>query len=167
VPALKKSDVIVFDVKVSGGHIAGVTPVPIPNTEVKPRRADDTARVTVWERRSLPGLNLKGPSRIVAAGLFSYGESMTPRVLPSVLVVLNSLYWRATVKEKRKFTVLIEQDKDGYYVATVPALVGCHTQAKSQDVLMKRVREVIALCLEEEDHGTKPLELVGIQQVSV
>ena len=39
-----------------GGHAAGVTPVPIPNTEVKPRRADDTARVTVWERRSLPGL---------------------------------------------------------------------------------------------------------------
>ena len=39
-----------------GGHTAGATPVPIPNTEVKPRRADDTARVTVWERRSLPGL---------------------------------------------------------------------------------------------------------------
>ena len=38
-----------------GGHTAGVTPVPIPNTEVKPRWADDTARVTVWERRSLPG----------------------------------------------------------------------------------------------------------------
>ena len=43
--------------RVSGGHTAGVTPVPIPNTEVKPRRADDTARVTVWERRSPPGLN--------------------------------------------------------------------------------------------------------------
>jgi hypothetical protein len=45
-----------------GGHTAGATPVPIPNTEVKPRRADDTARVTVWERRSLPGLNLKRPA---------------------------------------------------------------------------------------------------------
>src|SRR5690348_5738461 len=42
--------------RISGGHTAGATPVPIPNTEVKPRRADDTARVTVWERRSLPGL---------------------------------------------------------------------------------------------------------------
>jgi hypothetical protein len=41
----------------SGGHTARVTPVPIPNTEVKPRWADDTARVTAWERRSLPGLN--------------------------------------------------------------------------------------------------------------
>src|ERR1700674_5278284 len=45
-----------------GGHTAGVTPVPIPNTEVKPRRADDTARVTVWERRSPPGLKYKSRS---------------------------------------------------------------------------------------------------------
>ena len=43
--------------QVSGDHTARVTPVPIPNTEVKPRRADGTARVTVWERRSSPGLN--------------------------------------------------------------------------------------------------------------
>ena len=51
-----------------GGHTAGATPVPIPNTEVKPRRADDTARVTVWERRSLPGLNLSGPPRFYRGG---------------------------------------------------------------------------------------------------
>ena len=53
------------------------------------------------------------------------------------------------MKHKRKFTVIIVQDEDGNYVASVPALQGCRTQAKSQDVLMKRVREVIALCLEE------------------
>src|ERR1700756_4141223 len=46
--------------QVSGDQTARVTPVPIPNTEVKPRRADDTARATVWERRSSPGLNHKG-----------------------------------------------------------------------------------------------------------
>ena len=40
-----------------GGRAAGDTPVPIPNTEVKPRRADDTVLATVWESRSLPGLN--------------------------------------------------------------------------------------------------------------
>ena len=49
--------------KLSGGHTAGVTPVPIPNTEVKPRRADDTARVTVWERRSPPDLIPRAPIR--------------------------------------------------------------------------------------------------------
>jgi predicted RNase H-like HicB family nuclease len=71
------------------------------------------------------------------------------------------------VKAKRRFTVLIEQDEEGYYVATVPALRGCHTQAKKLDMLMKRVREVIQLCLEDENNDGGPLELVGIQQISV
>jgi predicted RNase H-like HicB family nuclease len=67
----------------------------------------------------------------------------------------------------RKFTVVIERDEAGYLVATVPALRGCHTQAKSLDTLMKRTREVISLCLEEEKNAPGALELVGIQQVSV
>lgn len=71
------------------------------------------------------------------------------------------------MKAKRKFTVVIERDEEGYLVATVPSLRGCHTQAKSLDTLMKRVREVIALCLEEEKGNTGALELIGIQQVSV
>ena len=71
------------------------------------------------------------------------------------------------MKSKRKFTVLIEQDEEGYYVATVPALRGCHTQAKSLDTLMKRAREVIELCLQDTNNHVGPLELVGIQQISV
>ena len=71
------------------------------------------------------------------------------------------------MKTKRKFTVLIEQDEDGYYVATVPALRGCHTQAKTLDTLMKRTREVVQLCLQENDSNNAPLELIGIQQISV
>jgi predicted RNase H-like HicB family nuclease len=71
------------------------------------------------------------------------------------------------MKSGRKFTVVIEKDEDGYLVATVPALHGCHTQAKSLDTLMKRVREVISLCLEEEKSPPGSLELVGIQQVTV
>ena len=43
-----------------GGHRRGVTPVPIPNTEVKPSTADGTACESVWESRSLPGLIPKG-----------------------------------------------------------------------------------------------------------
>jgi predicted RNase H-like HicB family nuclease len=71
------------------------------------------------------------------------------------------------VKPRRTFTVLIEQDEEGLLVATVPALRGCHTQAKSLDTLMKRAREVIALCLEAEKDAPPALELVGIQQVTV
>lgn len=52
-----------------------------------------------------------------------------------------------------QFNVVIERDEDGFYVATVPELRGCHTQAKSLDVLMKRVREAILLCLEVQADG--------------
>jgi len=47
-------------------------------------------------------------------------------------------------------------------VATVPALQGCHTQAKSLDTLMKRVREVIELCIEDSNGDVPELELVAI-----
>ena len=70
------------------------------------------------------------------------------------------------MKAARKFTVVIERDEDGNYVATVPALRGCHTQAKNLDTLMKRTREVVELCL-EDNHASPSLELIGIQQISV
>ena len=71
------------------------------------------------------------------------------------------------MKSKRKFTVVIERDEDGFYVASVPALRGCHTQAKTLDTLMKRVREVIEVCIEDPSDVDDTLELVGIQQISV
>ncbi len=40
-----------------GDFSGGATPVPIPNTEVKPSSADGTARATLWESRALPGMN--------------------------------------------------------------------------------------------------------------
>lgn len=71
------------------------------------------------------------------------------------------------MKAKRKFTVIIERDEAGYYVASVPTLRGCHTQAKNLDTLLKRAREAIQLCLEVKGEEADTLELVGIQQVSV
>jgi predicted RNase H-like HicB family nuclease len=68
-------------------------------------------------------------------------------------------------KMNREFNVIIERDEDGYFVASVPELRGCHTQAKSLDVLMKRVKEAINLCLEVEEPVSN--EFVGIQRVAV
>ena len=65
----------------------------------------------------------------------------------------------------REFSVVIERDADGYFVASVPSLRGCHTQAKSLDILMKRIREAIELCLEVEEPTTN--EFVGVQRVAV
>jgi predicted RNase H-like HicB family nuclease len=50
----------------------------------------------------------------------------------------------------REFSVTIERDTEGYYVASVPALRGCHTQAKSLDQVMSRVWEAVELCLEDQ-----------------
>jgi predicted RNase H-like HicB family nuclease len=68
---------------------------------------------------------------------------------------------------REQFDVLVERDADGYFVASVPALTGCHTQAKSLDELMVRVREAIELCLEVEGTSAESLEFVGIQRVTV
>lgn len=68
---------------------------------------------------------------------------------------------------KNGFNVIIEQDSDGYFVATVPELRGCHTQAKSLDTLIKRVREAIELCLEVEGTLGKSTRFVGVQRVEV
>ena len=68
---------------------------------------------------------------------------------------------------QREFDVIIEQDDEGYYVASVPALRGCHTQAKSLDTLMDRIREAIGLCLEVEGAGGESLRFIGVQRVRV
>lgn len=52
---------------------------------------------------------------------------------------------------KNEFNVVIERDTEGYLIATVPSLPGCHTQAKSLDVLMERIREAIELYLEVKE----------------
>lgn len=67
----------------------------------------------------------------------------------------------------REFSVIIERDSEGYYIATVPALRGCHTQARSLDVLMERIREAIELCLEVEAEEVPVQEFVGVQRVQV
>jgi len=63
--------------------------------------------------------------------------------------------------------VIIERDEEGYYVASVPELHGCHTQAKSLDMLMERIKEAIELCIEVQDQEGKPLEFIGVQRVPV
>lgn len=71
------------------------------------------------------------------------------------------------MRMKREFSVVIERDSDGYYVASVPALPGCHTQAKSLDTLMKRIEEAIDLCLEVRGNTPASTEFIGVQRIAV
>jgi predicted RNase H-like HicB family nuclease len=68
---------------------------------------------------------------------------------------------------KREFNVVVERDRDGYYVASIPELKGCHTQAKSLDDLMERIREAAELCLTVQGQDIEGLELIGVQRLTL
>ena len=78
-------------------------------------------------------------------------------------------FWHGSlgVDMTHQFDVIVEKDSEGYFVASVPALPGCHTQAKSLDTLMERIREAIELCLEVQGDVPEPLDFVGVQRISV
>ncbi len=67
------------------------------------------------------------------------------------------------------FTVLIEQDEDGIYVAKVTDIPGCYTQGRTVEQAMERIVEAIQVCLKADDwmDAFVPMEFVGLQQVEV
>ena len=67
----------------------------------------------------------------------------------------------------RQFDVVIERDEEGYYIASVPQLPGCHTQARSLDEVTQRIREAVELCLEVAGAPEQTLEFVGIQRITI
>jgi predicted RNase H-like HicB family nuclease len=83
----------------------------------------------------------------------------------TLLTVINE--WHGEIKMNKDFNVIIERDAEGFYVASVPALAGCHTQARSLDELVERIREAIELCLEVQNDQAEPMEFVGVQKVSL
>lgn len=67
----------------------------------------------------------------------------------------------------RTFNVVIEKDAEGYYVGVVPELPGCHSQARSLDILSKRMKEAIELYLAVQKDIPGKLNFIGIQQIEV
>lgn len=68
------------------------------------------------------------------------------------------------------FPVVIEQDEDDWYVATVPSLRGCHTQARTLAELDERIREAIALCLETESGREGEIsqnKFIGVHELEI
>ncbi len=80
---------------------------------------------------------------------------------------INQFRFATTRPRVAQFDVVVEKDSEGYFVATVPALPGCHTQAKSLDELMLRIREAIELCLEVQGSPAEALDFIGVQRVTV
>ncbi|MPZ98398.1 MAG: type II toxin-antitoxin system HicB family antitoxin [Dehalococcoidia bacterium] len=68
----------------------------------------------------------------------------------------------------REFTVIVREGEDGYLIGTVPELRGCHTQARTVDELLERAREVILLCLEDDDEQAGEAgHFVGLHRIAV
>ncbi len=53
-------------------------------------------------------------------------------------------------KQVFDYTVLVEQDEDGIFVAKVPDIPGCFTQGKTVEQAIERVKEAIKCCLDAE-----------------
>jgi predicted RNase H-like HicB family nuclease len=68
---------------------------------------------------------------------------------------------------QHQFDVVIERDEERNYIASVPQLPGCHTQARSLDDVTERIREAIELCLEVEGTPEQKLEFVGLQRITI
>ena len=67
-----------------------------------------------------------------------------------------------------EFYVWVEQDEDGFYIGEVPQLPACYAQGSTLDELLSNIREVIALCIEEQDSVPEPFPVfVGVQKVTV
>jgi predicted RNase H-like HicB family nuclease len=66
----------------------------------------------------------------------------------------------------REFNVIVERDEEGWYVGRVPELTGCHTQARSLDKLMVRMKEAIEVCI-ESGQKPQPVDFIGIQRLMV
>jgi predicted RNase H-like HicB family nuclease len=82
--------------------------------------------------------------------------------------ILVSALIKNRVGSTLKYAIIVEKDEDNIYIASVPELPGCHTQAKTLDQLTERVKEAIIAYLEAEGTKSKEhVELVGFQFVEV
>ena len=66
-----------------------------------------------------------------------------------------------------EFNVIIEKDEEGWYVASVPEIQGCHTQGRTIPQVLERIKEAIEVCLESEGEDIKPMKFIGIQKIEM
>lgn len=66
--------------------------------------------------------------------------------------------------KNKEFYVVIERDEDGMYIGEVPQLKACYSQGETIDELMKNIREVIEMCVEELEEELTT-EFIGVKKV--
>jgi predicted RNase H-like HicB family nuclease len=75
------------------------------------------------------------------------------------------------MKSKHVFQVIIEQDEAGNFVAECPALKACYTQGKTYEEVVRNIKDVIALCVEDLKGRRKRIprqpDIIGVRRVEV
>jgi len=71
-----------------------------------------------------------------------------------------------TMTTKREFYMIVEQDEDGFFIGEIPQLKACYSQGQTLDELRENIKEVIEMCLEEEEFETTS-EFIGVQKVII
>ena len=67
-----------------------------------------------------------------------------------------------------KFTVVVEKDEDGLYIASVPLLQGCYTQGKTYEEALENIKDAIKLHIEARQSLGEPVPIeVAIDEVRV
>jgi len=64
------------------------------------------------------------------------------------------------------FKVIVEQDEEGYFVASAPAIPGCHSQGKTLDEVLTNIKEAIELCLEVAEKDEFYKEKIGFLKMN-
>lgn len=68
---------------------------------------------------------------------------------------------------KKHFPILIEQDKDGFFIVSCPLFQGCHSYGKTIDEALIHIQEVIELCLEEQQNEDTTNTFIGIRDIEL
>ena len=68
---------------------------------------------------------------------------------------------------KLHFPILIEQDEDHIFIVSCPNFKGCHSYGKTIDEALANIREVIELCLEEQEPNNSPNQFVGFRELEL
>lgn len=56
------------------------------------------------------------------------------------------------------YAVVMEKDEDGWWIASIPAVAGVHTQGSTPDEAMTRIREALALAIGDDEAASAKLE---------
>jgi predicted RNase H-like HicB family nuclease len=63
--------------------------------------------------------------------------------------------------------ILIEQDEDGIYIVTCNTFKGCHSYGRTVDEAMENIKEVIAMCMDEEKDLNTMNQFIGFRELEI